>query len=224
MKKNLWTVDVDAREQVLVHRHGRLVEVFGPGRHRLRRGMRLTPVETGRQVLALAPQEVPCADAMTVRATVAVRWHVADARAWVETAPEPLDELYLQVQVALRDLAVAQGVEQVAGVLRSPTTAATLREAVAPAVADLGIAVDEVVVKDIVLPSELRLAAQRVVVARHEGLARLEAARAETAALRSLANGAKLLDDHPALARLRLAEASTGGTTLVLQEAAPGIG
>jgi hypothetical protein len=48
------------------------------------------------------------------------------------------------------------------------------------------------------------------------GLAQLEAARAETAALRSLANGAKLLDEHPALARLRLVQALPYGSKLEL--------
>ncbi|MGN0065450.1 MAG: hypothetical protein ACI379_14530 [Nocardioides sp.] len=47
--------------------------------------------------------------------------------------------------------------------------------------------------------------------------AKLEEARAETAALRSLANGAKVLADNPALARLRLVEALPPGTTLELR-------
>jgi hypothetical protein len=45
----------------------------------------------------------------------------------------------------------------------------------------------------------------------------LEAARAETAALRALANGARLLDEHPALAQLRLVQSAPPGTRLVLQ-------
>lgn len=52
--------------------------------------------------------------------------------------------------------------------------------------------------------------------ARSQGQAKLEAARAETAALRSLANAAKLLDDHPALARLRLVQAAPYGTKIVI--------
>ena len=52
--------------------------------------------------------------------------------------------------------------------------------------------------------------------ARTRGQAKLEAARAETAALRSLANGAKLLDEHPALARQRLVEALPPGAKVKL--------
>jgi hypothetical protein len=72
------------------------------------------------------------------------------------------------------------------------------------------------VVKDVILPHELRTAYAELVTTRTRGQAQLEAARAETAALRSLANGAKLLDDHPALARLRLVQALPYGSTLEL--------
>ncbi len=67
-----------------------------------------------------------------------------------------------------------------------------------------------------ILPLDLRSAYAEQVTARARGQARLEAARAETAALRSLANGAKLLDEHPALARLRLVESLPPGSTLEL--------
>ncbi len=63
-----------------------------------------------------------------------------------------------------------------------------------------------VVVKDIEL-----------VTARQRGQVQLETARAETAALRPMANAAKLLDDHPALAQLRLIQAAPPGTTIVLE-------
>ena len=46
--------------------------------------------------------------------------------------------------------------------------------------------------------------------------AQLEAARAETAALRALANGAQLLDDHPALAQLRIVQSLPMGATVEL--------
>ena len=75
----------------------------------------------------------------------------------------------------------------------------------------------EVVVKDVVLPSEIRAAYAELVTARQRGQVQLETARAETAALRSMANAAKLLDDHPALAQLRLVQAAPYGTKFVLQ-------
>ena len=66
------------------------------------------------------------------------------------------------------------------------------------------------------LRADLRSAYADLVSARTRGQAQLEAARAETAALRSLANGAKLLDEHPALARMRLVEALPYGASVKL--------
>ena len=57
-------------------------------------------------------------------------------------------------------------------------------------------------------------------VVRRRGQAQLEAARAETAAMLSLANAAKLLDEHPALPRLNLVQALPPGATLVLEQPA----
>ena len=71
-------------------------------------------------------------------------------------------------------------------------------------------------IKDVVLPAELRAAYAELITARQRGQVQLEAARAESAALRSMANAAKLLDEHPALARLRMVQAATYGSKLVL--------
>ncbi len=54
--------------------------------------------------------------------------------------------------------------------------------------------------------------------ARKEGLAALERARGETAALRNLANGAKVLENNPHLMQLRLLqvlEKNSGNTIIV---------
>lgn len=86
---------------------------------------------------------------------------------------------------------------------------------VAPAAEAIGASA-AVVVRDVIVPGALREATLEVASAKQRGAARLEEARAETAALRSLANGARLLDDSPALERLRLVQAAGHGAQLVL--------
>ena len=88
---------------------------------------------------------------------------------------------------------------------------AAAREAGRP----LGISVDSVMIKDVIVPTELRAAYAELVTTRQRAQAQLETARAETAALRSMANAAKLLDDHPALAQLRMIQAAPYGTKIV---------
>jgi regulator of protease activity HflC (stomatin/prohibitin superfamily) len=70
------------------------------------------------------------------------------------------------------------------------------------------------------LPGELKRAFAEVLKARQEGQAALERARGESAALRNLANAARLLENNPALHNLRLLQsitaAGSAGNTLVM--------
>ena len=91
-----------------------------------------------------------------------------------------------------------------------------IKAATANAGQSVGIDVRDVVIKDVILPAEIRSAATELVKAKARGLAKLETARAETAALRSLANAGRVLDAHPALARLRLVQDAPYGTKFVL--------
>jgi len=59
-------------------------------------------------------------------------------------------------------------------------------------------------VKDIMFPSDLKRIFAQVLKAQKEGLAALKKAGGETAALRNLANAAKMVKDNPALLQLRV--------------------
>lgn len=69
-------------------------------------------------------------------------------------------------------------------------------------------------------PADLKRAFAEVLKSKQEGQAALERARGESAALRNLANAAKLLEGNPALMNLRLIQslsaAQTAGNTLVV--------
>ncbi|WP_270887256.1 slipin family protein [Pedococcus sp. 5OH_020] len=211
----LFTLTVDARQCVLRYRDGRLHDVLASGRHRRMLRSRHVRVDLREAVLSLPTQELPTVDAVTVKVTAAVRWSVLDPVAFVERSADPLAIVYLAAQLALREAVSVLTIEQLHG--RASLAREQLTDAVATAAQSVGIGVAEVVVKDVILPADIRHAAAELVTARHRGAALLEQARAETAALRSLANGAKLLDDHPALAQLRLVQAAPAGAQVVLR-------
>src|SRR5258705_13151373 len=78
-------------------------------------------------------------------------------------------------------------------------------------------------VKNVMFRAELKRAFGEVLKARQEGQAALERARGESAALRNLANAARLIEGQPALATLRflqMLEASNGGQTFVMNDLA----
>lgn len=201
--------------QLVEYVRGSFTRVLGAGRHGRPFKATYLPVQTRAQITTMPVQEVPTADGLTMRVSTAVLWTVSDARKYVETAVQPIDHLYLAVQVALRDLVVGAEVSESAALVRREGPAVLV--AAARTVADpLGIEVVDVVVKDVLVPPEIRSAQADLVTARTRGQAELEKARAESAALRSLANAAKLLDDHPALAQLRLVQALPYGSKLEL--------
>ncbi|MCL1869736.1 MAG: slipin family protein [Promicromonosporaceae bacterium] len=208
-------ITVHATENAVEYVDGRFARVLPPGRHPYGRRTRHVRVPMLDRVTTLAPQEVPTADGLTVRVTLAVRWRVAEPRTFLESAADAFDVVHLAAQVALRDALADAEVEAVVRGGRRLLAAAAVAPAAAAA-STVGIEVRDVVVKDVILPSDVRSAYAALATARLHGAAQLEAARAETAALRSLANGARLLDDHPALARLRLVQALPAGAKVEL--------
>jgi regulator of protease activity HflC (stomatin/prohibitin superfamily) len=207
-------ITVLPHERALEYVDGVCARVLEPGRHKVARRATYQRVPVLERIVTTAPQDVLTSDGVSVRVTAAVRWKVTDAQRFVETVVDPAGLVYLAVQIALRDALVAVDVDVL--VREARLAGDTLVDRARAAGATVGIDVVEVVVKDVILPPELRTAYAELVTTRTRGQAQLEAARAETAALRSLANGAKLLDDHPALARLRLVQALPYGSKLEL--------
>ena len=215
MSMSLTKFTIEPRHCALRYRHGVLEQVLPAGRHRRLRGQRLVVLDLRQRLLQLAPQEVLTSDGVSVRVSAVVRWSVGDPVAFAEVSDDPAATVYLAAQVALRDALATLTTDEVVG-RGAALPAASITAATAEVSRRVGADVAEVVVKDVIVPVELRAAAAELATARRRGEAQLEAARAETAALRSLANGAKLLDAHPALARLRLVQSAPPGTRIVL--------
>jgi regulator of protease activity HflC (stomatin/prohibitin superfamily) len=210
----VFSIVVERHERVLAVRDGEVTAVLGPGRHRRTSRTSYERVDVRPRITTIAPQEILTADGATVKVSASVRWKVADPVAYT-AVQEAEAVVYLAVQIALRDALASREVAEVVRDGRRDCGPTALQAAY-EAGTSVGITVDDVVVKDIMLPAELRLAYAELLTTRQRGRAQLEAARAESAALRSLANAAKLLDEHPALERLRLVQAASYGSKLVL--------
>ncbi len=197
-------------ERTLLLRNGSLDQVLEPGQYRIwQPGCVVRTVDMRPWVLTLPTQEVPTADGATVKVTVAGQARVSDATAYVTGARSTEQSLYLAVQVALRDVVAGVTVEELlagrAGLSERLMAALT-------GIEGLGITVEQLVIKDIMLSGELKKAQAEVLVARAQALASLERARGETAALRSLANAARMAAANPALLQLRLLQQLSGST------------
>jgi regulator of protease activity HflC (stomatin/prohibitin superfamily) len=195
---------------------GRFTRLLPPGRHRYRRRRTsLHTVDTRQRSVVVPGQELLTSDGVTLKVSVLVTWRVADPLAHLTAATNAEQELYIAAQLAVRDAVATCTFDEV--LADRARLSAGLAEAVAARVEGLGLDVTSAQVKDLMLPGELRRAATERLLARENGLAELERARAEAASLRTLANAARLIEEHPALLQLRTIQAAaTPGTTIVL--------
>lgn len=216
LRAALSTVTVYEYERGLRYRRGQITEVVGPGRHRVPPGTTVQRVDLRERVVTLPGQDVLTADGLGVKVSVAARFAVADPQRAVTAVESYHQSLYLLLQLALRDLVAAVPLEEI--VATRGQLSGALLEATAEDAERLGLRLVGADVKDLMLPAELRRLLSLQVEARSEGLAALERARGETAALRSLANAARLLTDNPGLGTLRLLQSleSSSGNTIVL--------
>ncbi|MGQ0845410.1 MAG: slipin family protein [Sporichthyaceae bacterium] len=203
-------------ERAVVLRRGAVHGVLGPGRHRLRWNDEVRRMDVRERGYSLPLQEVLTADAVGLRLSVNAVWRIVDPVAYLTVADEPEARLHVALQQAVR--------RRVSSVTLSEALAARealsagLGDEVAAVVEPLGLAVLSADVRDLTLPAEIRRAVTEVLLAREQGRADLERARSEAAAFRSLANTARLLEEHPVLLHLRTLQ--TGPVSLVV--AGPG--
>ena len=209
-------------ERALLFRNGAVVRTLDPGAYRLwASGWSLRRVDVRPWILQVPTQEVPTSDGVTVKVTAAGRVRVVDPVTYVTASQDPLGALYLAVQVALRELVAAASVEDL---LAARGDIGLQLLASTRGVEELGLAIEQLELKDIVLPADLKRAQAQVLIARAEGLAALERARGETAALRNLANAARLCADNPALLQLRLLQQLSTGPSHTVVIGSPPLG
>ncbi len=204
----------------LLYHEGKLAETLAAGRHvRWGKNYRIALVDTRKTLLQVAGQEVLSADNVGVKLSVVLTTQIVDAAKSVQAADNHVAHIYSATQTAVRT--VVAGVTLEALLTQRVAISAQLRELIAPQAETVGVQVHAVEVRDVMLPGELRKAFSEVLKAKQEGQAALERASGESAALRNLANAARLIEGQPALATLRFLqtlEASNAGQTFVMND------
>jgi len=209
-------VTVHDYERGLRFRQGRLAGLVEPGLH-----VTILPLSEIRLLdvrpvmLPVEGQEVLTADGVAAKISLVARYEVGDPVAAFTRDTAYGRTMYLWLQLALRDVVTHRTLEETLAARRE--LGPEIRDAVAVRLAELGVELLDVEVRDVMLPGELKRAYASVSAARKEGEAALERARAETAALRSLANAGRTVADNPGLLQLRVLQelgASSGNTVV----------
>jgi regulator of protease activity HflC (stomatin/prohibitin superfamily) len=192
-------------------------EIVGPGRYWSTKTRQFHIVDTRLQGLNVAGQEVLTVDGLSLKITLAGEYRIVDPALYLLSSTVPASLLYQDAQQTLREAAAGLSFESILET-RAAINARML-ELLVPLASRLGLEVSRIELRDIILPGELKRAYAQAISAQKEGAASLERARGETAALRSLANAARIMQDHPGLLQLRAVQAieSSKGNTLTLE-------
>ncbi|MDZ4775723.1 MAG: SPFH domain-containing protein [Alphaproteobacteria bacterium] len=205
---------------------GKLVEAPPPGFYRKTNDKTLIERVDLREVsLTIAGQEVLSKDNMPVRVTVIVRWKIADPIVYKRASANPSMRLYEAAQVLLRKRIGALDLDAIL----ADRTVIDL-DAATDLQAELdgaGMTILGFDMRDVTLVGVAKQAYADLWRAQKEGLAALERARGEQAALRALANAARMLKGNPELMNLRVLQALQGqqgkASPTVILGGAPGL-
>jgi regulator of protease activity HflC (stomatin/prohibitin superfamily) len=211
------TTTVFEFERGLRYRRGRFVGVLEPGVYWVtRRYGRISKVDVRPYYLVVPGQELLSLDGVGFKVSLAANIQVVDPEAAVNKVQDYRAAVYAVLQLVCRDLVSSMKVEDLLS-SRPQLGTSLMEKSVAP-IAEMGVKLVSAEIRDLMLPGDLKRVFAQEVQARKEGLAALERARGETAALRSLANAARMIQDNPALLQLRLLQtlgASSGNTVVV---------
>lgn len=216
-KFGLKRITIYEYERGLKYRKGKFKKVVEPGQYwYLKYHTRLEKVDVRPRVVSVTGQEVLSSDSVTLKVSLAAKYEIVDPDVAVNSIESYEMALYMELQLALREIIGSSAIDDLLekrGEFSQRLIELTNKKAEA-----LGLKLHSVSIKDIMFPGPLKQMFTQVVSARKKGLAALERARGETAALRNLANAAKMVKENAALMQLRLLQSieDASGNTIVL--------
>ncbi|MEM1037820.1 MAG: slipin family protein [Pseudomonadota bacterium] len=197
--------DIEAGHAGLLFVDGELREQLKPGLHAWWSAVRkvvVKVVDTRRQTTEVTAQEILTKDRVSVRVTLTAFWQITDAVKAGE-AKDMNEQIYRHIQFAIRDAVANRTLDELLDARGDLDTELTKAVQAMGAFASLGVEIDSVGLKDVILPGDMREILNRVVEAEKQAEANVIRRREETAATRSLLNTARLMENNPLLLRMK---------------------
>lgn len=183
---------------------GELVKNLKPGLYvywKFNRNVKVEQVELRMQVMEVQGQEILTKDKVSLRVNLSAQYQITDPVTARSKLVNMTDYVYRELQFALRQ---AVGTRTLDVLLADKDELdKVIFDEVKVKVAEFGIKVRSVGVKDVILPGDMKEILNQVVEAEKVAQANVIKRREETAATRSLLNTARLIDDNPTLMRLK---------------------
>ena len=205
-------------ERGLKYTRGKFTSVVEPGQYwYMPFFTSILKLDVRPRFVSITGQEVLSSDGVTLKVSLAANFEIVEPDVAINKVKNFQEALYLELQLALREIIGTVDIDTVLSGRNEISK--KLMDMTEPRIADLGLGLISVNLKDIMFPGKLKEMFAQVVNAKQEGLAALEKARGESAALRNLANAAKMIEGNPNLMQLRLIQAlgEPSGNTLILE-------
>lgn len=223
LKKLLLSVTIFEYEKGLLYRKGQFKGILEPGQYWISTFLsNIYKVDIRPTYITIPSQEVLSLDGVSLKVSIAAKYEIFNPITAINKEENYQQSLYLTLQMALREIIGSAKIEEL--MEKRTLFSEKLLEITSNKTEQMGLRLHSADIKDIVFPGDLKKIFAQVVQAQKEGMAALEKTRGETAALRNLANAAKMLENNPMLMQLRLIQAlgESKGNTLVLNMAADG--
>jgi regulator of protease activity HflC (stomatin/prohibitin superfamily) len=214
-RKWIITMTIPMNHRCIHSQNGKLVRLLDSGRFRFfGLGHQFEMFDNRLQQLVLQTQELTTLEGITIKTAAVGLYRVADPLVATSTTADYGGTLYTLIQLALRD--AISGVEAESLLSNVRALGPKLLAVVQVKAADLGLELTELVIRDVIFPTEIKTVLSESWRAKKSALAEIEVARGKAAAARTMANAAKIYETHPALLKIRYIEA--------LEQASKGVG
>lgn len=189
---------VESYEQALLFVDGKYAQTLNGGTYlwwKNNIAVHIAKTDTRQLQLEINGQEILTKDKAGLRVNAWVQYKVTDIIKALLQNKEYERQLYITVQLALREYIAALSFDE----LLEKKDSINLKVNVAA----LGVEVLAIGIRDIILPGEMKDIMNQVLVAEKKAQANIIMRREETASTRSLLNTAKLMEDNPMLFKLK---------------------
>ena len=197
---------------------GEYLETLTPGKYAFWRGfgkVKVYHVDMRENVLDISGQEIITVDKVTLRMNTMVIYRVTDPYRSVIGSEDYKQALYREAQLALRSVVGTYSLDDL--LTQKEAVAGDLESAIRDRTATFGLEIMSMGIRDVILPGDMKDLMNKVIEAKKAADANLIMRREETAAARSQANTARILENNPTLMRMReldLLEKIAGSTRM----------
>ncbi|GAB4551777.1 MAG: slipin family protein [Rhizobacter sp.] len=183
---------------------GKVLRLLAPGGYafwRFNRTVTVEAVDLRVQSSEVSGQEILTKDKVALRLNLGATWRYADVLQAFARNAKPAEALYRELQFALRAVVGTRTLDEL--LENKSLIDEGVNAQVRARLDGSGLVLENVGVKDIILPGEMKTILAQVVEAEKSAQANVIRRREETAATRSLLNTAKVMEENPTALRLK---------------------